>query len=154
MSEPNAWRQWDGPQHAAPPPAPPRRRRRWPWVVLVIVLLLGGGCAAFAGLFVNSVSDEVSKTVRVTYEVTGDAKDAAISYTTWRDGDMLTSEESSRDLPWRKVVTTEGFIKGGSLSVTLGADGGRATCSVTVDDGTPRTATASGPFATASCEGF
>ncbi|NUK09326.1 hypothetical protein HRW23_17510 [Streptomyces lunaelactis] len=137
---------WDAPY----PGPPPRKRRKWPWVLLVVVLLLAGGCVAVFSAFVN----EVSKTVRVTYEVTGNAKDVAIAYSTWQGGDELTSQESSRTLPWRKVLEDEGFLKGGSLVVTLGPEGGTATCSVTVDDEAPKKATASGPFATASCTGF
>ncbi|MFI1399510.1 hypothetical protein [Streptomyces sp. NPDC020681] len=153
MSDPNAWQQrWDAPQPGPPPPM--KKRRRWPWVLLVVGLLLTGGCVAVVAVVVDEVSDEVSKTVRVRYAVTGDAENPAISYTTWRDGSEVTNQESAATLPWRKELTTNGFLKGGSLVVTLGPDGGRVTCSVTVDDDAPITATATGPLATASCTGF
>ncbi|MFD4174816.1 hypothetical protein [Streptomyces anulatus] len=137
-----------------PPPAAPKKRRKWPWILLVVVLLGIGGCVAVAALVANEVSDESDRTVRVRYEVTGTAEDVSIAYTTWRDGNMSTSQVSSQRLPWTKEVTTKGFVKGGSLSITLGRSGGKAVCSVTVDGGSPHTATASGAFATASCSGF
>ncbi|MFI5746165.1 hypothetical protein ACIBBE_09550 [Streptomyces sp. NPDC051644] len=45
-------------------------------------------------------------------------------------------------------------MNGGSFAVTLGESGGEVACTVTVDDGTVRTASASGAFATATCSGF
>ncbi|MFD3749354.1 hypothetical protein ACFWVT_03675 [Streptomyces cyaneofuscatus] len=141
---------WAGP----PPAAPPKKRRKWPWILLVLILLMIGGCVAVvAGIF-KGVSDESERTVRVRYSVTGTAENVSISYSTYRDGDMSTSQETARTLPWTKEVTTKGFVKGGSLSITLGESGGKAVCSVTVDDDAPRTATASGAFANASCSGF
>ncbi|MGI5399497.1 hypothetical protein ACQEVG_08640 [Streptomyces sp. CA-135486] len=119
-------------------------------MLLALALLLVGGCVAVVALVV----DEASKTVRIEYEVTGDARGVAIAYSTWQDGNASMNQESSRTLPWRKELEVKGFAKGGSLTVTLGAEGGTATCSVTVDNDPPKTATASGPFATASCSGF
>ncbi|MFF7729247.1 hypothetical protein [Streptomyces sp. NPDC008001] len=143
-----------GPTHGgwAPRPAAGSRagRRRWPWVLLAAVLLLAGGCAAL----VIGLADETGKTVRVRYEVTGSAQDVAVAYTTWKDGGRVTSKEAHRDLPWRKELVTKDFVKGGLLAVTAGKGGGTVSCSVTVNDGRPRTATASGPGATATCTGF
>ncbi|MER5896144.1 hypothetical protein [Streptomyces sp. NPDC001876] len=142
-----------GGPYAAPPPTS-GKRRKWPWVLLVVVLLMAGGCAAVAALITDEVSDEVDRTVRVRYEVTGTAKDVSISYSTFRNGELSTSQVTSQSLPWTKDVKTKGFVKGGTLSITLGESGGKAVCSVTVDDGAPRTSTASGAFATATCSGF
>ncbi|WP_367130532.1 MULTISPECIES: hypothetical protein [Streptomyces] len=142
-----------GPGHGqwVPPPAHAHKgRRKWPWVLLAVVLLLAGGCAAL----VIGLDKETDKTVRVRYEVTGSAKDVAVAYTTWNDGGLVTQKESHRDLPWRKELVTKGFVKGGLLAVTTGKGGGTVACSVTVNDGRPRTATASGPDATATCTGF
>lgn len=120
----------------------------------MVVLLLIGGCAAVVVLIANEVSDESDRTVRVRYEVTGTAESVSIAYSTWRDGDMSTSQVTAQNLPWTKEITTNGFLKGGTLNVSLGESGGRVACSVTVDDGPPREATASGAFATATCSGF
>lgn len=101
-----------------------------------------------------AVHHEATKSVTVKYSVTRTARDVTIAYSTWRNENISTSEETARTLPWSKEVTTTGFVKGGSLSMTLGAQGGTAKCSVVVDNGKAYTATANGPFATADCTGF
>ncbi|WP_179083061.1 hypothetical protein [Streptomyces rectiverticillatus] len=136
--------------HGAPPRVRHRGHRKWPWVLLAAVLLLAAGCAAI----VVVLAGESDKKVRVRYEVTGDAKGVAIAYTTWQGGGLVTQKEGPRDLPWRKELETTGFEKGGVLAVTTGKGGGTVSCSVTVDDGQPRTATASGRETTATCTGF
>ncbi|PKV89327.1 hypothetical protein [Streptomyces sp. TLI_146] len=123
-------------------------------MLLVIALLLAGGCAAVFALFANEVSKESERTATIRYEVTGHASGVAITYSTWHSGDESASQETGLTLPWSKQEKAKGFLKGGTLSVTLGPDGGTATCSVTVDDGAPKTATASGAFASAVCSGF
>ncbi|MFI9204541.1 MmpS family transport accessory protein [Streptomyces sp. NPDC053048] len=126
------------------------RHPKWPWVVLGVLILLAGGCVA---LFLG-IREDASKEVTVTYEVTGSASDVAVSYSTWRRGEILENRQTSQSLPWRKEVTTTAFSKGGVLAATTGASGGSVTCRVSVGGGKPRTATASGPFATATCSGF
>ncbi|MFC0844550.1 hypothetical protein ACFH04_12660 [Streptomyces noboritoensis] len=142
-----------GPGQWGPRPQP-RRRRRWPWVLLVIALLLAGGCAAVFALFANEVSKESEKTVTIRYEVTGRARDVLITYSIWHGGDESQNQVNGVTLPWSKQVEAKGVLKGGTLTVTLSSEGGNATCSVTVGDGTPKTATASGAFASASCSDF
>ncbi|MFF8533833.1 hypothetical protein ACN6K9_002091 [Streptomyces sp. SAS_267] len=119
-------------------------------MLLVLVLLVAGGCAAV----IAGISHEASKTVEVEYAVTGDARDVTIAYSVWNDDGISTRSETVRTLPWRKVVKTKGFTKGGSLLISLSGSGGTAVCSVTVDHDTPKTSTASGPSAAASCSGF
>ncbi|MBT2526620.1 hypothetical protein J7E91_14585 [Streptomyces sp. ISL-99] len=135
-------------------PPPPKRRRIWPWVLLGLVLLFAGGCIAVIATIATVVDDESTRTVKVKYAVTGDARDVTIAYTTWRDGNASSHTVSDARLPWREEVETTGLVKGGSLVVTTGASGGTATCSVTVDDNEPQTATATGRFATATCDDF
>ena len=128
-----------------------RKRRKWPWVVLGVAILgIVGGCVAV----VAGISDEADKKVTVKYEVTGDATNVSITYSTWDDGNNSTGQETSNFLPWVKEIKAKGFGKGGSLVVMTGEAGGTATFSVTVDNGTPRTATATGAFASATCSGF
>ncbi|MFI1968676.1 hypothetical protein BLA24_11590 [Streptomyces cinnamoneus] len=135
--------------HPMPPHA--SKRRKWPWVLLVLALLIVGGCAA---LFLI-VSKEYDKTVTVRYEVTGDAKDASVSYSTWDNGAIKATKAGPLpSLPWRKVITTKGFAKGGVLAASTGAGGGTVTCKVTVDDGKPVVDSARGAYATATCQGF
>ncbi|KAB1149215.1 hypothetical protein F7R91_05500 [Streptomyces luteolifulvus] len=119
-------------------------------MVLVLVLLMAGGCVAI----VVGISHEASKTVEVEYAVTGNARDVTIAYSVWNDDGISTRSETVRTLPWRKVLKAKGFTKGGSLVISLSGSGGTATCSVTVDNDKPKTATVSGPSAAASCSGF
>ncbi|MFC8256285.1 hypothetical protein ACFUNF_01120 [Streptomyces sp. NPDC057291] len=56
-------------------------------------------------------------------------------------------------LPADVVAAAVGVV-GGSLAVILGQSGGEVACAAMVDDGTFRTASASGAFATAACGGF
>jgi hypothetical protein len=151
MTTPMAGPYPQDPQQYAPQYAPPRRRRRkWPWVLLALFILMAGGCAAIAA----SISKEAKKTVTVKYEVTGDAKDVTVSYTSWAGGNMSSSQATVATLPWSHAQDVKGLGKGGSLTVTTGASGGSVTCSVTVGNDPPRTSQASGPFAIASCTGF
>ncbi|MFD6417137.1 hypothetical protein [Streptomyces sp. NPDC060194] len=143
-----------GGYHPGQPPPEKKKRKKWPWVLLACILLFIGGCAAVTGLFVNSVSDEINKDVTVTYKVTGDARDVTIDYTVWEDDNMSSSTERDAKLPWTKTQTTDNVFEGGSLTVSTGASGGTVTCTATVKGEDPKTATASGPYATASCDGF
>ncbi|WP_432249727.1 MmpS family transport accessory protein [Streptomyces sanyensis] len=149
MSEQPEPPQWGPPRQPAPQP---RRRRRWPWVLLGVVVLLAGGCAAVVAVLVNEVSDEVDRPVTVVYEVTGDAEEVTVAYTVWNDGDLATEQRALDRLPWRREVEASGLGRNGTMTVTVGPNGGSATCRVTVDDGPERTATAEGAFTTATCQ--
>ncbi|ATL26882.1 MmpS family transport accessory protein [Streptomyces formicae] len=154
MSPPPAYPPQGGPQGWATPPVPPhKKRRKWPWVLLVLLILLVGGCAAFIAAVGHEVDKESKREVTVEYEVTGDAEDVTITYSAYGDGNLSQSQVSGVDPPWSKTQKTKGFVKGGSLVVTTGASGGSVRCEVTVD-GATRTATASGAFTTALCDGF
>ncbi|MEU9316624.1 hypothetical protein [Streptomyces sp. NPDC048295] len=135
-------------------PEAARRRRRWPWVLLVVVLAPAGGGAVAVGAVAGALAREGTKPLRITYEVTGTAKDVTVTYPTWHDGELSTTRLTLRTLPWAGETRTRGFMSGGSFAVSLGASGGEVTCAVTADNGTVRTATASGAFATATCGGF
>ncbi|WP_027942558.1 DUF4190 domain-containing protein [Amycolatopsis taiwanensis] len=102
---------------------------------------------------VNDVREEANQPTTVVYEVTGDATDVSIDYTTF--GETTTSDsETTATLPWTKEVQTKGLLTGGSLIVTTGDKGGSATCKVTVNGTVAKTSTARGPFAIADCTGF
>jgi hypothetical protein len=102
----------------------------------------------------NDINDEANRTVDVSYEVTGDAKDVDISYSTFDANNVSPHEEHAATLPWSKKVQSKGLIKGGTLLVTAGEAGGTVTCKVTVDGKEAATDTASGPLAIATCAGF
>ncbi|MGR8009679.1 MmpS family transport accessory protein [Streptomyces hypolithicus] len=118
-----------------------------------LTLLGAGGCVAVLAVIADAVGDESHRPVRVRYSVTGDAWDVNITYAIWKDGNLASSGMSGVRLPWRVEVETTGFVRSGSLVVTVGASGGRAACSVAVDGEKPHTATATGRFAVATCDG-
>ncbi|WP_033294409.1 DUF4190 domain-containing protein [Amycolatopsis jejuensis] len=123
-------------------------------VLSVIGLIIAIVWATAFTKAVNDVNTEANRTVTVHYEVTGTAKDASITYTTLGDNGVSTSQEQPKTLPWSKDLTTKGLIKGGTLTVTTGTEGGDVTCKVVVDGKEAKTSQASGNFATASCDGF
>ncbi|RJQ83109.1 MmpS family transport accessory protein [Amycolatopsis panacis] len=123
-------------------------------VLSVLGLVVAILWAAVFTKAVNDVTTEANRTVTVHYDVTGTAKDASVAYTTFGDGNFTTNQETPKALPWSKDLTTKGLVKGGTLTVTTGMEGGNVTCKVVVDGKPAKTATASGNFATASCDGF
>lgn len=102
---------------------------------------------------VDEVKEEAAREIVVVYEVSGTATGVDVTYTTFGDT-LTTDQETAATLPWTKEVTTSGLLKGGSLMVMTAESGGEVTCTVTVDGEKTRTATASGPFAIATCDGF
>ncbi|WP_326595288.1 hypothetical protein [Streptomyces brevispora] len=138
----------DGPDRPQPP------RRLWLWVLLMVVVLLALASGAVSAVLAHEVSKEGSKKLRIRYEVTGTANDVTLTYSTWQDEALSTGRLTLRTLPWAGELETSGFMNGGSFVVGLGRSGGDVACSVTVDDGTRRTARASGAFATARCDGY
>ncbi|MGW1193888.1 hypothetical protein [Streptomyces sp. NPDC002559] len=135
-------------------PGTARPRRWWPGVLLLAVLVPAVGGAVAVEWTAGVLAREGARPLRVTYEVTGTARDVTVTYPAWQDGGLSTARLTLRSLPWTGEVRTRGFMRGGSLAVTLGRSGGEVSCAVTVDDGTVRTASASGAFATATCDGF
>ncbi|MFD9893401.1 DUF4190 domain-containing protein [Amycolatopsis sp. NPDC059027] len=119
----------------------------------IVVSVLGlGVCITWIFVFnkaVDDVNKELTKTAKVSYEVTGDAKNVEIVY-----GEVLNpSTETAPALPWHKNVENKGVYKGGTLTVTTAETGGSVTCKITVDGAVVSTKTASGEFATAACTG-
>jgi MmpS family membrane protein len=99
----------------------------------------------------NDVEDEANRVAVIVYEVTGDAAGVDVTYTTFGDA-TATNQETVTTLPWSKEINVTGLLKEGQLIVTTNESGGSVTCTVTVDGKEVRTATASGPFAMASCD--
>jgi Mycobacterium membrane protein len=123
----------------------------------LVLSILGLGVCIVWVLIINQAVDEVeqeaNREVTITYEVTGDAPAVDVDYTTYGD-DVSSAQETGVPLPWSKEVTTDGLVKGGSLIVTTGEQGGSVTCRVLVDGEEAETSTASGAFAVADCTGF
>lgn len=90
----------------------------------------------------------------VHYQVTGNAPTTTITYSAFGDGGSATDQQTVHTLPWSKDVKINGSLKGSSLITTIGKSGGSVTCTVVVNGKETRRASASGPFAVASCNGF
>jgi hypothetical protein len=124
---------------------------------LVLSILGLGVCIVWTLIIdtaVDEVEDEINREVTISYEVTGDAPAVDVDYTTYGGEDVSSANETGVPLPWSKEVKTDGLLKGGSLIVTTGAEGGSVTCRVLVDGKEAQTATATGAFAIADCTGF
>lgn len=100
---------------------------------------------------VEEVEEEAARESVIVYEVTGDATNVDVTYTTIGDT-AETKDETVATLPWKKEVKTTGLVKEGQVIVTTGEEGGSVTCRITVDGKEVKTATASGPFAMATCD--
>jgi heme/copper-type cytochrome/quinol oxidase subunit 2 len=123
-------------------------------VLSVIGLVI---CILYAAVFtatVNTINNQQNAVSTITYEVTGDAKKATIDYSSFGGGSSATSQESVTQLPWHKELQAKGVLAGGTLTVTTDENGGTVTCKVTVNGKETKTATGSGPFASAVCAGF
>lgn len=123
------------------------RRTWWPWILGTALLVVAAGVVGV----IASISSDVSRTVTVAYNVTGTARDVTITYVTWEKENRVVHSARASGLPWRMEAETTGFVRGRILEVMTGPGGGRATCSVVVDGGEPRTDTARGRYATAEC---
>jgi hypothetical protein len=120
-------------------------------VVSIVGLVMCVLWAAVLGKAANDVEEEANREAVIVYEVTGDATNVDVTYTTFGDT-AATSQEKVATLPWTKEVKTKGIIKEGQLIVTAGEQGGSVTCKVTVDGKEVKTQTAAGPFAMATCD--
>ena len=120
-------------------------------VVSIVGLII---CIVWAVAFsdaADDLQDEANREAVIVYEVTGDAANVDVAYSTY--GDQVTSSnEAVTTLPWTKEVKTKGIVKEGQLIVTTGEAGGTVTCKVTVDGKQVETATATGAFAVATCD--
>jgi hypothetical protein len=123
-------------------------------VVSVLGLVVSILWVVVLGKAVSDVQDQATQHHTITYEVSGDAKAVNIDYSTFEAHTILINTELSAPVPWTKTVEATGFLEGAQFTATAGPDGGAVTCKVVVDGQAPKTATASGPGAVASCTGF
>ncbi|MFF1555664.1 MmpS family transport accessory protein [Rhodococcus erythropolis] len=131
---------------------PPKKKRKWPWVVLAVVVLFiaaVAGCTALVGGAIDSVDKESKEEVLVTYEVSGDAQSAMITYTS---NDSNTAQDADVPLPWTKEVTVTGLVKIATVTASNGFDDdGAITCKIIVDGKVLTENTSNGAGASASC---
>jgi heme/copper-type cytochrome/quinol oxidase subunit 2 len=122
-------------------------------VLSVIGLVFCVLWAVAVGKAADDVREEANRPATIVYEVTGDATNVTVTYTSFGDG-LSSSTEPAARLPWTKQLNVTGLAKGGSLTVATGPGGGTVTCKVTIDGKPVATNTASGTGAIASCTGF
>ncbi|MGW0731155.1 MmpS family transport accessory protein [Streptomyces sp. NPDC002851] len=119
--------------------------------IAAALLLLCGGFVAY-GVF--STEDkpkaEPVPTAEVAYEVTGDGP-ADISYLAGNESGKATVVKGA-DLPWRKTVEVP-LGKAPIVSIVLGEQGGKASCTLAIRGKHVQLATASGEFGRATCSG-
>lgn len=118
-------------------------------VGLVMCIVWVAGTAGVA----KEINDQANKTVTISYAATGTAKDASVTYSTFSDNGSSDSQIQAT-LPWHKDVKATGFASGGVMTVTAGMDGGTVSCKVSVNGVVQKTATATGPLASATCSDF
>ncbi|MGW4109309.1 MmpS family transport accessory protein [Actinosynnema sp. NPDC004786] len=124
--------------------APPERPvRKWLVIAASAVLVVGA-----LALVLWTTAPEPP--VRVVYHVTGTAKRATVTYSTFLDDE--TRREELTSLPWRVEIVTVGEPEHGVLTVTIGPDGGAVACEVAVADVERRSATATGAHTSALCD--
>lgn len=94
--------------------------------------------------------------VTLTYNVTGTGSDVDITYESFQNGSASSSDVNGTKLPWTKTVTTK---RGGAfdftdftLDVTNGDNTGKVVCSISIDGKVVSTRTASGSYASATCD--
>lgn len=127
-------------------------------LILSIVMAIVYTAAFAAGVQQQIKEDEAAanRDVVVTYEITGAAADASITYSTFNDGASGTEQATGQTLPWTKDIT----VKAGGdfdwssfyLSGMNGIDDtGDISCKITVDDEVVSEQTSTGQFANVSC---
>ena len=134
------------------PYQPPKKKKKWPWILLAIfVVLIAGfaGCTALVGGAVNSIDEESKKEIVITYEVSGDAQGATVTYTS---NDTNMAQDTDVALPWTKDVTLTGFVKIATITASNGFDdAGSITCKILADGKVLTENTSNGAGASASC---
>jgi hypothetical protein len=140
-------------------PSKPKKgllRRPLFWILVVIVVFFGGCIAIVAG-GTKAVNDAAKKKHTVVYSVTGSGTTTAdVTYSTLQEGSGQngTAQVTNASLPWTKNITASGLFTSFTLTVTNGPVGlSYVTCSITVDGKVVSQNKASGPYASADCNG-
>jgi len=118
-------------------------------IVGLVVCILWSAVWAKAA---DEVNDEANREAVIVYEITGDAANVDVTYTTFSNENAETKDEKVATLPWSKEVKAKGYVKEGQVIVTTGEQGGSVTCKITVDGKEIESNTATGPFELATCD--
>lgn len=139
------------PGYAYPPPpaqviiVKQQRSRGCMWLVIAIVVIGIIGAVGY-----NQAKQSGQLAFTVTYKVSGTATDNAITY---ENSTGSTAQQSNAPLPWQQSYNfTDGSFFG-TLTATVGANGGSLTCQILVNNKVVKQASSSGTFASASCSG-
>ena len=118
-------------------------------VVLVAILVAVGGFLLFRGCLSSIGQSTKPAYHRVTYRVTGSARDVFIHY---RFEDEAQQQESGRSLPWSKSFRCESgdWLY---LDAQNGASRGSITAKIIIDGTEWRTATSSGGYVSVNVNG-
>ena len=118
-------------------------------LILVILVILGmASCTAMMSKTVSEVDKSLNEEKTVVYRVGGDAQDIRVTYTA---GSSQSASDSGVTSGWEKEVKVKGIF-GAYMSVTSGVnDSGTVSCQILVDGQVVAENSASGQFASASC---
>lgn len=121
-------------------------------LILVILVVLGmASCTAMMSKTVSEVDKSLNEEKTVVYRVSGDAQDARITYNTAGGGQSASDSNVNITSGWEKEVKVKGIF-GAYMSVTSGVnDSGTVSCQILVDGQVVAENSASGQFASASC---
>lgn len=156
MTTPQSPSSGDYPQENAPQVIYVKENRPWYKRVGCIVglvfalslIAIVAGCTALLGGAVNEVDKTMNEEHTVTYSIEGDAQDASVTYNV---GEAQTAQDTNVAAGWSKDVKVKGFF-GPYLSVTNGInESGAITCKISANGKVITENTATGEFATASC---
>jgi hypothetical protein len=132
---------------------PARNRPDRTGLFIGAALLAACGGLVLYGVLGTGTGDEPSKprvpTAAVTYEVTGEGT-ADIAYQGRSEAGSATVDHAVA-LPWKKTVQVP-LGRPPLVSITLGAKGGQASCSLAVRGRHVQTASAFGKFGRATCQ--
>jgi len=124
-------------------------------VLGALSVIVGLATQALYSAAIDGVSNAISsasaesfdKQHTITVTITGDSTDANITYTT----DGGSEQASNPKLPFTKDLTVHGDTFG-TVTATNGQTGNTVTCTVKVDGKQVSTNTATGQYASASCD--
>lgn len=136
----------------------PKKKYNWCLILPISLLLVGviiyfvfqslvGGGGGGSGGGNGGITNQ-SSTYRVTYEVTGTAHSASMTYNNEQGG----TEQGDYNLPFRKNYTMEydSFLY---ISAQNDGETGSVTCSIYVNGTKVKTSTSQGAYVIATCSG-
>ncbi len=126
-------------------------QRVWFWLLVVVAVTIAGCSALVVGVDISLHHLNLKLHV-VVYSVTGTGT-ATITYNAFDDNHNGSAQASKVRLPWTKTIVELDPFNVYSVTATVGASGGTATCTLSVDYKQVSTNTASGAFSAATCTG-